>query len=211
MRISWAWNYCLLDASKPLLRHLSLDQLTSDGVARTVCADNTGAVRFSLSRKSSRVLLYAEDAWRTTWCVMAPSRWPIVYIYLNRIADIVQGHSSLTGAEFHTWVARPDLGLQNCPCAVCYVPRTTSLMIPAKLSCPPSWTLEYVGYLMSKYRSQGYLKYECLDENPEFIPGLAGATGSGVSIHLVEATCNTGLQCPPYSATKEVACAVCTK
>ena len=43
--------------------------------------------------------------------------------YLSRTADTVQGHSPLTGAEFHTWVARPDLGLQNSPCAVCYVPR----------------------------------------------------------------------------------------
>ena len=73
--------------------------------------------------------------------------------YLNRTADTVQGHSPLTGAEFHTcmWVARPDLGLQNCSCALCYIPRTTSLMIPAKLSRPPSRTLqlEYVSYLMS--------------------------------------------------------------
>ena len=53
--------------------------------------------------------------------------------------------------------------------------------------------------------------YECLDENLEFIPGLAGGTGAGLSLLLVEATCNTGLQCPPYSATLEVSCAVCTK
>ena len=46
-----------------------------------------------------------------------------------------------------------------------------------------------------------------VDENPElFIPSLAGATGTGMSIHLVEATCNTGLQCPPYSATKVITC-----
>ena len=25
--------------------------------------------------------------------------------YLNRTADTIQGHSPLTGAEFHTWVA----------------------------------------------------------------------------------------------------------
>ena len=87
-------------------------------------------------------------------------------------------------------------------------------MIPTKLSCPPGhpglWST-LVSYLMSKYRQQGYLKYERLGDNPEFIPGLAGGTGAGVSIHLVEATCNSGLQCPSYSATKEVACAVCTK
>ena len=38
----------------------------------------------------------------------------------------------------------------NVPCAVCYVStRGTVLMIPAKTTCPSSWTLEYNGYLMS--------------------------------------------------------------
>jgi DNA-dependent protein kinase catalytic subunit len=172
---------------------------------RTVCANDTGAVLVYSGRAAGSS--YAEGGGGADMLCLPDNPQ-----YLNRsAADTVQGHSPLTGAEFHTWVARPDLGLQNCPCAVCYVPRTTSLMIPARLSCPPSWTLEYIGYLMSKYRSQGYLKYECLDENPEFIPGLAGGTGAGVSIHLVEATCNTGLPCPPYSPTKEVGCAVCTK
>lgn len=52
--------------------------------------------------------------------------------YLNRTTDSVQGHSPLTGAEFHTWVAREDLLRQNAPCAVCQVPRAMTLMIPAK-------------------------------------------------------------------------------
>ena len=35
-------------------------------------------------------------------------------------------------------------------CAVCYVStRETELMLPAKTSCPDTWTREYYGYLMS--------------------------------------------------------------
>ena len=77
--------------------------------------------------------------------------------YLNHTADTVQGHSLLTGAEFHTWVAREDLIHQNAPCVVCYTPnRATTLMIPAKTVCPQLWTMEYNGYLITKYRQQGF-------------------------------------------------------
>ena len=40
----------------------------------------------------------------------------------------------------------------NAPCAVCYVAtRLVALMIPAKVDCPPSWTREYYGYLMTEH------------------------------------------------------------
>ena len=40
----------------------------------------------------------------------------------------------------------------NVPCAVCAVStREMVLMIPAKTSCPTSWTREYYGYLMSQH------------------------------------------------------------
>ena len=36
----------------------------------------------------------------------------------------------------------------NVPCAVCYATtRAAKVMIPARTSCPPSWTREYYGYL----------------------------------------------------------------
>ena len=42
----------------------------------------------------------------------------------------------------------------NVPCAVCYVStRGTVLMIPAKPTCPSSWTQEYNGYLMAECKS----------------------------------------------------------
>ena len=67
------------------------------------------------------------------------------------------------------------------------------LMIPAKTQCPTSWTREYVGYLMSA--SQSYrlpTTYECVDKDPESVPGLNGPgwnLGSGIFAH-VEGSCN---------------------
>ena len=59
--------------------------------------------------------------------------------YLSRTSDSVEGdYTALTGAEFHTWVAREDHKAypSNCPGVVSYVPRATTLMIPAKIVCP---------------------------------------------------------------------------
>ena len=70
-------------------------------------------------------------------------------------------------------------------------------MIPTKTSCPTSWTREYYGYLMSEYRGRRGSTIECIDEDQESIPG-SGAT-------------TDGMPCPPYDATKELTCVVCTK
>ena len=40
----------------------------------------------------------------------------------------------------------------NVPCAVCYSSiKTVKLMIPARITCPSSWTREYKGYLMAEF------------------------------------------------------------
>ena len=79
-------------------------------------------------------------------------------------------------------------------------------MIPAKTQCPTSWTREYVGYLMSAGQSLSLpTTYECVDKDPESVPGLNGvgwSSGSGLFSH-VEASCN-GMACPPYGAGKEL-------
>ena len=54
----------------------------------------------------------------------------------------VRGHSYVHGSEYQN----PLQGSHdhNVPCAVCYAStRETVLMIPAKTSCPTSWTREY--------------------------------------------------------------------
>ena len=99
---------------------------------------------------------------------------------------------------------------QNVPCTVCYVStRGTVLMIPAKTICLPSWTREYNGYLMAERYNYHRSMFECVDQNPETVPGGAGSQ-EGVLFHHVEATC-TGIACPAYTAGKELACAMCTK
>ena len=73
----------------------------------------------------------------------------------------VQGYSPIYGTEYQNIGGGPinsDVHNHNAPCAVCYVStRETVLMLPARLECPSSWTLEYTGYLMSErilhYRS----------------------------------------------------------
>ena len=83
-------------------------------------------------------------------------------------------------------------------------------MIPARISCPDTWTLEYSGYLMTENKaSEGRTSAECVDKDPETVPGEVADT-NGALFHFIEATCN-GLECPPYVAEKELTCAVCTK
>ena len=99
----------------------------------------------------------------------------------------------------------------NVPCAVCYTStKSVKLMIPARTSCPSSWTIEYKGYLMASYYNHKHNKvYECVDEYPESING-SGADSNVALIYFVRSTCN-GLPCPPYVNNIAITCVVCTK
>ncbi len=126
----------------------------------------------------------------------------------------VRDHAYIDGAEY-------DFPLQgahnyNIPCAVCYVStRQTMIMIPAKASCPSSWTREYYGYIMTEYRGRhnddirGRTMFECVDGDQEALSGSQSNT-DGAILHHVEAACN-GFPCPPYDPEKELNCVVCTK
>ena len=116
--------------------------------------------------------------------------------------------SKLYGVEY----AGPLQGSDNhnVPCAVCHVStRSAVLVIPARYSCPPAWTMEYYGYLMSSYRSHKRSSFECVDEDQEALPGSYANTDGGIFTD-VEAHCN-GLPCGPYNNHQELNCAVCTK
>ncbi len=123
-----------------------------------------------------------------------------------------QGYNYLHGTEYDIGNPIPSRYNHNAPCAVCYVPtRAAVLMLPARLTCPPNWTLEYNGYLMSAHRSHDHsTTFECLDKNPESIPGSSANT-NGALFYYNEATCATGIPCPPYDPEKEITCAVCSK
>ena len=71
----------------------------------------------------------------------------------------------------------------NVPCAVCYASaRSSILMIPAKIQCPPTWTREYYGYLSSERANEpsrvpsGHYRssFDCVDVNPEIIENSSG-------------------------------------
>ena len=121
----------------------------------------------------------------------------------------IQGRSYLAGVEYEF----PVTGTHDddAPCAVCHVPtRGAVMMIPAKLTCPASWTKEYSGYLMSSYDTRKSASFVCVDSSFEGIPGGSDVNNNGGVLYNVEAVCN-GLPCPPYDAEKELTCVVCTK
>lgn len=101
----------------------------------------------------------------------------------------------------------------NVPCAVCYVStQSLSLMIPGRFVCPFGSIREFYGYIMGA--SNGWTEhyrttYECVDYFQKNIPGT-GANTDGALLFHAEIVCN-GFNCPPYDATKEITCAVCTK
>ena len=122
--------------------------------------------------------------------------------------------SSLHGVEYHA-INGPNQNVyeHNVPCAVCYAStRTAMIMIPAKTQCPSSWTREYYGYLMTEREHQNHHRssFDCVDVNPDVVPG-AGANTEGALYQYVIASCNTGIQCPPFVSNKVLSCAVCTK
>ena len=128
----------------------------------------------------------------------------------------VQGISHVVGVEYY-YQSMPSLSSStwhNAPCAVCYVAtRSVVVMIPAKTQCPANWTVEYVGYLMAdNTRHSGRAMYECVDKDPESVPGLnaSGRSNPVTYFQHVEPVCG-GLACPPYSAEKELTCVVCTR
>ena len=130
--------------------------------------------------------------------------------YLQYIPG-VQGRSAVWGTEY-----KPHGGPLNSvhnhdvPCAMCATSaREMVVMIPAKTRCPPSWTLEYTGYLMTAASGHYRSMFECIDKDPECIPGSAADTAPALLYHT-EVTCGT-LPCPPYDPQKELTCVVCTK
>ena len=77
----------------------------------------------------------------------------------------------------------------NVPCVVCYVStRVAVMMIPAKTTCPSSWTREYYGYLMAEGYNNRRSTYECVDKDQNSIPGSHGDTNGAISPSLLKLT-----------------------
>ena len=89
-------------------------------------------------------------------------------------------------------------------------------MIPAKASCPSTWTREYYGYIMTAFRGiPGDIHYrnmfECVDKDQESLDTALVGNTDGAMFHHVEAYCGSGLPCPPYNNHQELNCVVCSK
>ena len=137
--------------------------------------------------------------------------------YSTYTAGIQGGRAHLYGTEYQTGSPHSgdtgplhSVAQHNVPCAVCYVStRETIVMIPARLTCPSSWTREYYGYLMANHYNYQRTMFECVDISPESVPGSVANTEGALFYHT-EVKCN-GIPCPPYDTQKEVTCVVCTK
>ena len=120
-----------------------------------------------------------------------------------------QRYARIYGAEYENPLQGTDDA--NVPCAVCYVPtRPSVLVLPAKFTCPSTWTKEYIGYYMSNRDIYRRTKFVCVDADQEGILGSSSSTDGALFYH-VEAECDRGLPCPPYNEEQELVCVVCTK
>ena len=127
------------------------------------------------------------------------------------------GRGHLYGTQYQTGTHSADTGplsgvsQHNAPCAVCYsATKEVSIMIPGQTSCPSSWTREYYGYLMSEHHNHHVSTYECIDWNPDTVPGEGGNQDDAYLYH-VEIECHNGVACPPYISGREITCVVCSK
>ena len=123
------------------------------------------------------------------------------------------GGSYVYGMEYNMDSRQPlhSVRYHNVPCAVCFAAtRDTILMIPAKLTCPTNWTVEYAGYLMTEPYGNHRSTYECVDRYPESVPRLNQFSSYSAIFQHVEPNC-AGLSCPPYDAQKELTCVVCSR
>ena len=134
--------------------------------------------------------------------------------YIPETSGVTPPHFSIVqGAEYEFFTGPLSaLTEHNAPCAVCFVPtRATTIVVPAKTTCPSSWTREYYGYLSTDAEQDTHRRstYNCLDINPETIPGTSDNTNPSL-FHYTITNCN-GFSCPPFENGRILACAVCTK
>lgn len=100
----------------------------------------------------------------------------------------------------------------DVPCAVCMTAHAaSSIMIPAKASCPQYWTKEYDGCLTSgaHYQGQTSTEFLCMDSSPEYLTeGARQHDNNDRLFYSVEAKCGS-LPCPPYKDTELLSCVIC--
>nr|KAG5710122.1 hypothetical protein BaRGS_006641 [Batillaria attramentaria] len=98
----------------------------------------------------------------------------------------------------------------DAPCCVCRAPQSTTIMVPATLTCPPGWVTQYSGHLMAGFHNHpAASEFLCLDGEPEH--RLSGEVSKdGALLYYTVTQCGS-LPCPPYVNAKVVTCVVCSK
>ena len=118
-------------------------------------------------------------------------------------------YAALYGAEYqfpYKNVAIDD----DVPCAICKVtPGTATMMIPAKLTCPQNWTLQYHGYLGAGHYADQATEFICIDNDPEYFERSRQLNSDGLLIYPVRMECGS-LPCPKYKNGQYMPCAVCS-
>ncbi|XP_071133216.1 uncharacterized protein [Mytilus edulis] len=122
-----------------------------------------------------------------------------------------------SGYVAHVWGAEYQYSFgmvkvnDDVPCAVCRDTTTeTSLMIPAKTSCPSHWKKQYNGFLCANlYYHNGASEYACVDYDAQNIEGKR-ENQDGKLFYPVVSKCGS-LPCPPYINAKYMVCVVCSK
>ncbi|XP_078320163.1 uncharacterized protein LOC144621234 [Crassostrea virginica] len=124
--------------------------------------------------------------------------------------------TTFSGFEAYVYGAEYQFTYKNVaidddvPCVICIVtPAATTMMVPAKLTCPQNWTLQYHGYLGAGYHRDHASEFICIDSDPEYFEGLRLVNSNGPLIYPVRMDCGS-LPCPKYKQYQFVSCAVCT-
>ena len=134
----------------------------------------------------------------------------------GRYTDGFQSGSYIYGTEYQIFPNNPfpksliALHDNDAPCAACYTPKTATIMIPARTTCPDGWSKEYGGYLMGGFNiHKSRATYVCVDGDPDVRAG-GSANIDGSLFYNTEAACGA-LPCPPYVDGRELTCVVCSK
>lgn len=102
----------------------------------------------------------------------------------------------------------------DVPCAVCSAQKSFEvMMVPAKVTCPTGWTIQYSGFLTSEHTGSGWrpAEYLCLHGDAGYMTeGSRQHNLNGRLFYPVKAACGS-LPCPPYENGQYLTCVVCSR
>ena len=184
---------------------------------RAFYAGGATFIRWGRSSCPSGATLIYEGLMGGGWYEVSGSSSEYICLPYNPVYTTgTEGHtlSPLYSTEYesHQNVFPNDVHDYDAPCVLCQVQRRSMLMIPATVTCPNTWTIEYSGYLMSTRDQQRYAsrEYVCIDGNPDTILGSQGNT-NGALLYFVTADCTKSfIPCTPYKHQWPIVCVVCT-